>query len=310
VIQPILENSSYEEVRMARDRAATQTEYRRLDFFLLQYRGYDAEEASEIMDISRASYYRWVNLFNEGGVSSLIPHRSPGRPAKVTQELKAELVSLVIEPEKGGESCWTAIKLHGFLKSKYAINFSYRSLVRYLHECEIRQVVPRRMPLNQDQDKRKEFLEILKSIYEDPENNVYFLDESGFEGDPKPRRRWVPKGHNPKTHYLGAHIRTNVIGAVAPRTGELFSYVVPFVDTGVFQVFLDDFNQATSNLENVYVVLDNASWHGSARVNWGKVKPLFLPAYSPDLTPIEQRWNIIKSSYLGDQQASTYDELD
>ena len=46
--------------------------------------------------------------------------------------------------------------------------------------------------------------------------------------------------------YLGDHIRQNVIGAVCPEDGQLFSIIVDGVDTDVFQVFLDEMAKACS----------------------------------------------------------------
>jgi transposase len=304
------ENSSYGEVIAARDRAATQVEYRRLDFFGLLFRGYEAEEAMEIMLVSRASYYRWVKLFNEQGLSGLTPKRSPGRPRKISEELGVEIVELIRDPSIAGEYHWTALKLHGYLQQGYEIKFSYRTLVRCLHEREVRRIVPRRKPFKQDTELRERFLIELNALYQNKKNNLYFLDESGFEGDPKPRKEWVPPGYKASTHYLGDHIRTNVIGAVAPRTGELLAFAVPYVDTGVFQTFINHVRQQTAHLKNVYLVLDNASWHTTTSIEWGEIKPIFLPPYSPDLNPIEQLWNHLKASYLGNKAAKTFDELD
>ena len=50
---------------------------------------------------------------------------------------------------------------------------------------------------------------------------------------------------------------------------------------------------------NCVIIMDNASFHKSTKTkeiieNNGH-EPLFLPAYSPDLNPIEQYWAIIKS---------------
>lgn len=304
------ENSSYEEVRAARERAATQIEYRRLEFIELLYRGYDTEEALEIKLVSRASFYRWVKLFNEQGLSGLTPKRSPGRPRKISEELGVEIVELIRDPEQAGEHHWTALKLHGYLQQSYEVKFSYRTLVRCLHDREIKRIVPRRTPFKQDPELREKFLSELNKLYQNEENNVYFLDESGFEGDPKPRKEWVPPGVKAATHYLGDHIRTNVIGAVAPRTGELLAFTVPYVDTAVFKTFLNHVQQQTLDLRNVYLVLDNASWHTTPSVVWGNIIPVFLPPYSPDLNPIEQLWNHLKSSYLGNKAAKSFDDLE
>ncbi|MFO1511689.1 MAG: transposase [Verrucomicrobiota bacterium] len=36
------------------------------------------------------------------------------------------------------------------------------------------------------------------------------------------------------------------------------------------------------------VIVDNASWHKSSRLNWHHFEPKFLPGYSPDFNPIER----------------------
>jgi hypothetical protein len=88
-------------------------------------------------------------------------------------------------------------------------------------------------------------------------------DEAGFEGDPRPRQRWVKRGSHPTQGYYGGHIRENVVGAVNPRTGQLVSLIVPHCDTEVFQVFLNSMAKETETLNQagrrVCLVLVNAS---------------------------------------------------
>ena len=56
----------------------------------------------------------------------------------------------------------------------------------------------------------------LRTWQEDPSVELWFADECGVEGDPRPRRRWSVRGGRPKVPYLGDHIRANVLGAVCP----------------------------------------------------------------------------------------------
>lgn len=51
------------------------------------------------------------------------------------------------------------------------------------------------------------------------------------------------------------HIRQNVIGAVAPQNGQLFSLIVDGVDTGVFQFFLDAMARAVPRKAGVRQLL-------------------------------------------------------
>ena len=157
---------------------------------------------------------------------------------------------------------WTGVKLHGYLKEQLALELGYRTTVRWLHELNFHLRVPQPWPERQNQEERKQFLEELRALGEDPKVELWFSDECGVEGDPRPRRRWVQPGKRRPCPYLGDHIRQNVIGAVASQSGALFSLILDGVDTDVFQFFLDDMARAVPKKEGVrqILILDNASW--------------------------------------------------
>ena len=111
--------------------------------------------------------------------------------------------------------------------------------------------------------------------------------------------------------YLGDHLRQNVIGAVAPQSGELFTLIVDGVDTDVFQCFLDEMAKSVPKKEGVrqLLILDNASWHKSKHLNWHHLEPKFLPGYSPDFNPIERLWLRLKADWFWDFIAKSEEEL-
>jgi len=49
--------------------------------------------------------------------------------------------------------------------------------------------VPRPWPDRQDEKQREVFRQKLRQLSEQPDVDLWFADESGFEGDPRPRRR-------------------------------------------------------------------------------------------------------------------------
>ena len=57
------------------------------------------------------------------------------------------------------------------------------------------------------------------------------------------------------------------------------------------------------------LIVDNASWHKAERLNWHHFEPCFLPAYSPDLNPIEPAWAQIKGD-LRKAEARSLAQLD
>lgn len=106
----------------------------------------------------------------------------------------------------------------------------------------------------------------------------------------------------------GLHIRESVIGAVQPLTGEFISLVFNRVDLDVFQSFLDYMAEQTAG-RSVQLVLDNASWHRSAKLNWHHIQKQLLPPYSPDLNPIERLWMWIKDNHFTNWYTKTRDAL-
>lgn len=247
----------------------------------------------------------WIEAFNASGIDGLAYKPRSGRPRILTSgEVANQILPVVDSPADVGETHWTATKLCGWLREEKQLDLSYRTLVRYLHEHDYARRIPRRMPEPPDRDdwdqQRETFANELITMLQDPNREVFFGDEAGFEGDPRPRQKWVKRGSRPTQGYYGGHVRQNVVGAVSPATGQLVSLIVPHCDTEVFQLFLDVMAKEVPPQPNkqVTLILDNASWHKSKGLNWHHIEPVYLPAYSPDFNPIERLWQHLKSHYL------------
>lgn len=255
----------------------------------------------------------WIVSFNKGGIDALRTRSKPGRPRKAKLERVRDLLLPVLEnPAQAGQVHWTGVKLHGHLKEKLAIELGYRTTLRWLHQLDFNLRVPRPWPERQDPEQREAFKEKLRQwAAQEDQFELWFQDESGVEGDPRPRRRWAQPGKPRTVPYLGDHIRQNVIGSVCPQSGALFSLIVDGVDTEVFQFFLDEFAQAVPKKENKrqLLIMDNASWHKAAHLNWHHFEPVYLPPYSPDFNPIERLWLRLKADWFWDFFARTDQEL-
>jgi transposase len=311
-LHPNAENATPEELCVAMDAAPNKRSFIRLSAMRALLLGYSRQQVCELNDRTDRMVRLWIELFNRGGIDALITKPKPGRPRKVKLERVRDLLVPVLEnPAQAGQVHWTGVKLHGYLKEQLAMELGYRTTVRWLHELNFHLRVPQPWPERQNEEERKEFLEELRALCDDSKVELWFSDECGVEGDPRPRRRWVQPGKRRTVPYLGDHIRQNVIGAVAPQSGALFSLIVDGVDTDVFQFFLDEMAKAVPKKEGVrqILILDNASWHRAARVKWHHFEPKFLPGYSPDFNPIERLWLRLKADWFWDFIARTPEAL-
>jgi hypothetical protein len=130
---------------------------------------------------------------------------------------------------------------------------------------------------------REELDQAREWFFDASTRRVFYWPEEGREPD---ELEIVAPRLNRVFHFKGdvEHIRQNVVGAVSPQTGELFSLIVDGVDTDVFRFFLDQLAQTVPPQTGIrqLLVMDNASWHKAARLNWHHFEPVYLPGYSPD----------------------------
>lgn len=268
--------------------------------------------------VSTRCLQSWIKRFNDSGIDGITYRPKSGRPRLMNaQQIKEKILPLVDDPQRANRHHWTAVSLCGWLKDTENLKVSYRTLVRYLHEQDYARRIPRPMPEPPDRDiwikQREVFVPMLQALLAEENVEVFFGDESGFEGDPRPRQRWVKRGSNPTQGYYGGHVRQNIVGAVSPKTGQLVSLIVPHCDTDVFQAFLDTMAVETAEQKQrncrVVLVLDNASWHKSKRLNWHHIEPIYLPPYSPDLNPIERIWQYLKGHGMAGYLTKSGEEL-
>lgn len=311
-LHPNAENATQEELQVAMEAAPNKRSYVRLNAIRSLLMGIPRATLCQQFCRTDRMVRLWMELFNRGGIDALITKPRPGRRRKVKLERVRDLLVPVLEnPAQAGQVHWTGVKLHGYLTEQLQIELGYSTTVRWLHELNFHLRVPQPWPERQNEEERKAFLEEMRALSADLTVQLWFGDECGVEGDPRPRRRWVQPGKRRTVPYLGGHIRENIIGAVAPQTGELFSLIVDGVDTDVFQLFLDEMAKAVPPKPGVrqIFILDNASWHKAARLNWHHLEPKFLPGYSPDYNPIERLWLRLKADWFWDYFARTSQEL-
>jgi putative transposase len=137
---------------------------------------------------------------------------------------------------------------------------------------------------------------------------VFAQDETRLGLRPIIRRRITACGVQPLATVSHTVASFYLYGAVEPTTGASFFLELPYLNTPMFQVWVDGFATAFPDSFNI-VVLDNGAFHKAKTLRWPpNTLPVFLPPYSPELNPIERRWRDLKDQ-LAALRATTLDEL-
>jgi transposase len=137
---------------------------------------------------------------------------------------------------------------------------------------------------------------------------VFAQDETRLGLLPIVRRRITACGVQPIATVTHTFDSFYLYGAVEPTTGESFFLELPYLNTQMFQVWVDGFAAAFPDSFNI-VVLDNGAFHKAKALRWpANAVPVFLPPYSPELNPIERLWRDLKDK-LAELLTTTLDEL-
>jgi transposase len=134
---------------------------------------------------------------------------------------------------------------------------------------------------------------------------ILFVDEAGFYLLPHIVRTWARRGCRPILRESGRR-RKDHLSAVAGVTlgGKLYMFSQPEAfDSGAVIEFLKQLMWCIKG--KIGIIWDGASIHRSEeikeflrQVGRGRIELVRLPAYAPELNPVEGVWSLLKGFYL------------
>lgn len=145
----------------------------------------------------------------------------------------------------------------------------------------------------------------------DDHRPVVFLvqDEARFGRITQPVKCWAPLGMRPSAPSQIIRQALYAFAAIAPKTGQMTSLILPTANSDMMSVFLE---QVSKDFVDSFVVMqvDGASWHRSSRVRIPEnIRLIFQPPYSPQVNPTEHIWEEIREKHFGNRLFPTLDAL-
>ncbi len=101
-----------------------------------------------------------------------------------------------------------------------------------------------------------------------------------------------------------------LFAAVNPQTGASSALIAPTVNTAMMNHHLRFIAQEAGADTHVVLVLDQAGWHMAKALEAPEnITLLHLPAYSPELNPVERVWAYLRSHQLSNRVYEDYEVL-
>jgi putative transposase len=141
---------------------------------------------------------------------------------------------------------------------------------------------------------------------------VIFSDETGSTLESSVTHTWALKGVTPTMSANGKRDHLNVIGGIS-WAGEIYAQAtMDSMNRLGFIAFLESVLARVPG--KVVMVLDNSRVHRNADVvkfveETDRLEVVFLPAYAPELNPIELLWAWVKRHWLANLVVLSVDEL-
>jgi transposase len=101
-----------------------------------------------------------------------------------------------------------------------------------------------------------------------------------------------------------------VLTATCAQTGQAEGLIAPRLDTGIVNLFLAQLSQRLEPGVQAVLVWDGAGYHrSSGLICPANITLLQLPAYSPELNPVENLWHYLRSHHWSNRKYDTVEDL-
>lgn len=142
---------------------------------------------------------------------------------------------------------------------------------------------------------------------------MFFFDEGRFGLKPNLGRHWARRGCRPVSLVEPRYQNFYVYSAVSPHDQEAFSLFLPWANTEMMNLYLDELAQAYPDAQ-ILIIWDQAGWHGSIDLKFPpNIRCEALPPYSPELNPTERLWQWLRRHVMRnrtfDNEESLMDQL-
>ncbi len=246
--------------------------------------------------------------FLAGGRRGLADEPRSGRPPKLNAAALAFLAeALEASPQAYGlpVTVWSIRDLREVLAARLGVRVCTATVHRAVQRLGYRYRRPRHdLRHRQDQEAVAAAEEVLawrrKKALAPPANSASFTcDECEVHRHPRLAKVWRRRRCPLRVPAAGEDGTFAVFGALDYATGRLVCQTAEHKDGAAFVAFLDHLAAAFPDGPLV-VVLDNVGYHKGRRAkDWwmaqqDRVRPLWLPAYAPELNLIERVWRHLK----------------
>lgn len=263
----------------------------RIKAVLLYSEGWKVKHISQALRLHKNTIVRHLNDYRE---SKLKPENG-GSESRLDEEMTAELIAHVEE-----HTYVQVNDIADYIYTRWEIRYSVPGLNKWLHRNGFSYKKPKGVPHKADEQLQKNFIKKYKRLKSttNGEEPILFMDAVHPSQATKLSYGWIRKGQTKQVGTTASRTRLNLIGTI--NLDNLSSTIVREYDTINAESiigYLDVIRAAFPSGARIHLILDRAGYNRSKDVKKAarklNIKLHYLPAYSPNLNPIERLWKVM-----------------
>jgi transposase len=293
---------------------------KRLRIVILAIGGWTAPAIAMSVGLTRRVCQEWVYRYNELGLEGLNDRRGQKPQLALTADQAVQVCQrLEAGPKPEDQVCsLRGVDMQRILAEEFGVLRSLSGVYHLLHQLGYSYLSPRPRhrranPAAQEQFKLElpALLQTVRAQHPDKRVRVYFQDEARFGQQGTMTKMWARRGSRPTAVRQTEYQYLWVLGAVCPETGHSDGLLSPQLNTKIVNIFLQQFSETLAPDEHAAMIWDGAGFHTSNDLQVpANVTIIQLPAYSPELNPIENLWHYLKSHFWSNRAYADYAELE
>ena len=265
-------------------------------------------DVSRELNVTWQAAHGWFKRWQAGGDAGLAPEGKPGPAPKFSDE---EVQTIVGELAKGSvahgyrNEIWTLRRVGALVREVTGKKASNSEVWRLLRRAGWSIQKPQRQARERDAEKidkwkREDWPRLCAKATEE-RRTVVFVDECGFSQKSTAKKTWAPLGQTPVIQMNFNWDKLSVIGGISLKS-IYFQIHDEAIKSAQVIGFLEHLQRYVQG--KLLVVWDGLPAHRSKAVaeyltsTQGRVWVERLPAYAPELNPIEYLWGNIKGNDL------------
>lgn len=310
-----LDEISVEELQEALDKVEGNKPTQRLLAAIAYKNGVTQTELAEWHDTGRRTIYSWLKRLDidESLEQAVTDNKRTGRKRKLSESQQKEFEEVVHNPprEVGIDApASTPALVQHYLEETYGVEYLIPSCRRLLKEAGLSYQKPRRSAAEADEAEQEEFHDEFKKKRQEIDATVVCIDQTKKSVRVEPRAAWFPRGTRPSVKLSGQRDWTCLLGAITEDGDRFFSRFEEYVTADHAKHFIVALCEECE--DDLIVVLDGAPYFQASAVTDLAARDdlafVTLPAYSPELNPVEECWRQLQSA-LSNRFFDSLDEL-